>query len=602
MYSLKASLKYLSIALTLILLVSFSLIANTSNWTGFYDYDALTITSPIAAVVSLDTWFLSVGEYTASDITMDVVKLPDYTVLVGSHTGDEGITYAKISVVDDDRGRIVMGSSLNRELYIQIGDNRYQVINAGFYDETTGSLFVVGEVARDVNSLKDVFIGRIDPYSGEILWLYTYGWNLTDVGVDITVTPDPYNSVIVLGWTDYFNYPTQDIFILVLDKYTGDINTVKAMHDNENANLLGKSIWSNDNGSFIVIAGDRIEESTTAGFLGALQDSVPLDFYKVEMGEWTTFKDITYNENRHLAFIAGATVYEGDVWGAAVAIEPVIGSIEWSFYVDSSVPGYNSSFFNGVTDDGKELLYAGYLMRPPGRKDMGLFNISYGGEINDEIVVRTYGSAEGLKGYTTWRGADTYLMIGGLDIGIRPGLGPNQALAKITLRHIPADCIWITCGYGVDPVRIERITSEKNTLYSVNQFAVTDTETEIFKRDYSYNYNFQEVDSCFAPRIIRHTTTSTLTSTIISTLTITRTRTLTLTLTLTSTVTHTSLSLKPVTKLVTTTFEKTKTETEYKTTTVTEPAPVGGMLTLGAVSVLAVIGFALALVCYLRRK
>ena len=78
-----------------------------------------------------------------------------------------------------------------------------------------GDLVIAGSFADDL------WVFKVDPSDGSVLWSYLYGGALPDGGLDVLSTPD--GDLIVLAFTYSFGAEEIDLWVLRLDGATGDV-------------------------------------------------------------------------------------------------------------------------------------------------------------------------------------------------------------------------------------------------------------------------------------------------------------------------------------------------------------------------------------------
>lgn len=87
-----------------------------------------------------------------------------------------------------------------------------------------GNIYVTGWIINTTTDTRDVFIAKLDPLNGEVVWIKSFGGEGEDVPYGITCSE---NTVYVTGITTSF-LTTQgdqgDMFVLALDSSTGDAN------------------------------------------------------------------------------------------------------------------------------------------------------------------------------------------------------------------------------------------------------------------------------------------------------------------------------------------------------------------------------------------
>jgi len=94
------------------------------------------------------------------------------------------------------------------------GDAGYE-LGSGITYDSAGNLYIIGTTTSYGAGGKDVFVAKVDPDTGDIIWFKTIGGSLDDYGWDIFLGPDGY--LYVVGETSSFGAGGVDGFIAKLD-------------------------------------------------------------------------------------------------------------------------------------------------------------------------------------------------------------------------------------------------------------------------------------------------------------------------------------------------------------------------------------------------
>jgi len=546
------------------------------------DYDALTITAPPLSIeVRWDTWFLSVGEEESFQVVKDAVKIGNKLFLLGWIQRPDGVVYAKITPVKEIDGSLYWDG---KEEIIRIDNYQYQIINAGVYDETSGNLYVVGTAKMSPMYPSDIFIASIRADNGEINWLKLYGTDRIDIGEDIDIFNE---SLIITGYSNHYSFPQLDAFIMSVSKDNGLLAWSILAHDPSGAGLRSHALALSQHENTLVIAGERIGESGTRGFIAILHNFELIGSYEMYLEEsnYLYLNDVTFNETQHKVFTSGWVLFDGRLHGVATRVSPT--GLEWGIIVDSISSGFSETRFYSVSDDGKELIYAGSVVDyETDRENMAVFNISYDGNTNDQFVITAHGPTIGIRAYTDWSTDEhPYIVVGGYNHLPRPSGSANQAMAKITPHNIPSTCLWVTCGYRAPPLQVRSFPVSSSEGLMLEQITLQSLQSKLTTRDIPYTASFIAPDFCFAQSISFGTTTHTTT----------------FTTTITTTWSTTFTVISTVEKIKYLTFTETATETLIHTKTVVkEPDSYTYYLIL--FGVLAGLGLALAAGCFITKK